>query len=499
MISPRRLGPAGVLRFLSICGLCSLPLPSSAQAAELNLTGASNCTLADFNAHVQFLNGPGAYFAVLIDKRNISNHSCVFDGPMYGPSFVPDRVPDNPPFALCYDCENRLPNGQFPPIPPLAIKPGQVARQIFRWRTKPPDETVRCLQPKWMSGPILIVAPALLKNVCSDIEVSRFSLAPSPDSASTKDPAVDDDRIPGFELTSDRSKYYEGERFSVRVSLVQPGAGAPTSEETSEESCPTLYLWQRSPDGATRIDEVQPLAFKGCRTHVLGHQPGDWQSGFELDSGANARWSGAGEHALEVLQSVDSPDNAPIRFASSNVLRIEIADPSAIPRKWGPHVNGVAADITLDKDTFRIGEDVPLHMAVENFDAAVPVYAWDALWDPCEVVSLEVHDASGRPLPANERFPAWSICTGHGFGPRPYAKGKVVPLERTLGAEGWLPNHAGTYTVVVTWAPCAGPNATNNAPAADVPADLKPYAVVHATATIHVSGNVAGSGASPSP
>lgn len=452
-----------MVRFLSICGLCFLPSPGSGQGTGLNLTGASNCTAADFDISVQFLNGPADSFAVVADKRNISSHSCVFDGPMYGPSFVPDRVPGNPPFALCYDCENSAPNGQSPRHPLLTLTPGQVARQVFLWRTAPPIETVKCLQPHWMSGPILLVAPSLLKKVCSDIEVGRFSLA------------VDSEPIvPRFALTSDRSTYYEGEHFSVRVALFQPDPEA----RSNEEICPTLYLRQRSPDGETRIDEVQPLAFKGCRNIVLGHQPGDWHSGFDLDSGANSKWAGIGEHALEVLQLVDSPDNGPIRFVSSNVLRIQLADPSAIQRKWGPRLKGVAADITLDKEAFRVGEDVPLHMAVENFDAEVPVYSGDPRWDPCSVVSLEVRDASGHPLPSSERFPSFSICTGHGFGPKPYAKGKVVPLERTLGGEGFLPNHAGKYTVVVTWVPCAGAKA-----------DLKPYAVVHAVATINVLPN----------
>lgn len=455
-----RMGAVGAIRFLSICGLCFLPLAGSGQGTGPNLTGASNCTAADFDVSVQFLNGPGDSFAVEIEKRNISSHSCVFDGPEYGPSFVPDRVPNHPPFGLCYDCENGAPKGESPRHAPLTLISGQVARQVFRWRTTPPNETVQCLQPHWMSGPVLVVAPSLLKQVCSDIDVGRFSLT-----------APGDERVTRFQLISDRSKYYEGERFSVRVSLARPGPEAASTEE----SCPTLYLRQRSPDGETRIDEVQPLAFKGCRTAVLGHHPGDWHSGFDLDSGAGGKWAGIGEHAMEVWQLVGTPDDGPIRFASSNVLRIELADPSAIPRKWGPRQKGVAADITLDKEKFQIGEDVPLHMAVENFGAEVPVYSGDPLWDPCSVVSLEVRDASGHSLPVSERFPSFSICTGHGFGPRPYAKGKVVPLERTLGGEGWLPSHAGTYTVVVTWAPCAGAKA-----------DLKPYAVVQAVATIDV-------------
>jgi hypothetical protein len=463
----RRLGMAG---FLSICGLC-LSRPAFAQPG-LNTTGASNCTEDAFDTRVQFVNGPGDGFAVVVDKRDISSHSCVFDGPMYGPTFVPDRAPDHPPFGLCYYCQDGLAKGQSPAAPPLSLNPGQVARQVFRWKTMPPNETVACFEPKWMSGPILAVTPSLLKRVCSDVEVSGFSLAPSPD----------DERKPAFELASEKGRYYEGERFYVRVSGIQAGAGAAGNEE----SCPTLYLRERSPDGTTRIDEVQPLAFKGCPRAILGHRVGDWQSGFELDSGAGGRWAGFGEHTIEVFQLTGSPENGPLRFASSNILRFQLADPSAMPRKWGPRVKGVAADITLDKDTFRIGEDVALHMAVANLDAEVPVYSWDALWDPCSVVTIEVRDASGSSLPASERLPNWSICSGHGFGPRPYAKGKVVPLERSLGAEGWLPNHAGTYTITVTWSPCTGPKPNGSGFGTIASADLKPYAVVHAEATIHI-------------
>jgi len=265
--------------------------------------------------------------------------------------------------------------------------------------------------------------------------------------------------------------------FTLRVLGTEP------NHETlsKEDSCPTLYLRQRSPDGATRIDEVKPLAFKGCSRTVLGHEPGDWQSGFDLDSGANSKWEGVGEHEFEVFQLSGSRDEAKIHFVSSNILRVQIADPTAIQRQWGQRVKGIAADITLDKDTYRVGEDVPLHLAIEDFNADVPIYSWDPTWDPCMVLGIELQDAGGTPLPVNERFPHSSICTGHGFGPRPFPKGKVVAIERKLRAEGWLPNHPGTYKVVITWSPCFGRR--DELPTGGWTADLKPYAIVHATAT----------------
>jgi hypothetical protein len=100
------------------------------------------------------------------------------------------------------------------------------------------------------------------------------------------------------------------------------------------------------------------------------------------------------------------------------------------------------------------------------------------------VVGIDVQDAGGHPLPANERFPDWSTCFGHGKGPRPFPKGKVIPIERTLGNQGRQPNHPGTFTIVIKWAPCFGTR--SESPTGGRATDLKPCATVHATATIHL-------------
>jgi hypothetical protein len=459
-------------------GLLFLPLSGAAQESGINTSGASNCTIADFDTNLSFANQPSNYYAIIVEKRNISSHPCIFDAPMYGPTFYPDRITGDRPFELCYDCANRLPNGMYPVIPPLTLEPGQIVQQTFRWKTSPSSESIRCIQPKWMSGPALLVAPSLIKQICSDIEVSRFSLATTSDHTAAETQIKGVPPVHGFKLSSDKDTYYAGERFSIRVLSIAASDQGPAKPD----SCPALYLRERSPNGATRLDEVQPLAFKGCSGNALGHEPGNWQSGLELDSGANSSWEGIGQHEFKVFQLASSTDEARIGFVSSNVLRLQTADPTLIQRRW-ERAKGIGADITLDKDTYRLGEDVPLHLAIEDFDADVPLYTWDPLWDPCMVVGIEVKDAAGHPLPVNERFPNSSICTGHGFGPKPFAKGKVVPLERELRAEGWLPNHPGTYTIVLTWSPCSGWR--KETPTGWV-ADLKPYTVVHAKATIHV-------------
>lgn len=478
MIVLRRFGRIRLAIFLVFLGVLFLPLSSLGQESGINTSGASNCTIADFDTSLSFANESSNYYAIIVSKRNISNHDCVFDAPMYGPTFYPDRVPGDRPFALCYDCENRLPNGQYPLIPSLTLHSGHTVQQTFRWKTSSPSEATRCLQPQWMSGPAVLVAPSLIKQICSDIEVSRFSLTPTSDHTATETHIKGVPSVHGFKLSSDKDTYYAGEGFSLRVLRTAASDQPPTKPD----SCPSLYLRERSPNGATRIDEVQPLAFKGCPQAPLNHEPGDWHSGFELDSGASSRWEGTGGHGFEVFQLAGSTDDGQIRFVTSNALTLQIADPTLIQRRW-QHTKGIGADITLDKDTYRVGEDVPLHLAIQDFDADVPLYTWDPIWDPCMVVGIEVQDAAGHTLPAHERFPNSSICMGHGFGPKPFPKEKIVPMERTLRAEGWLPNRPGTFTVVLTWSPCFG---WRKETPTGWEADLKPYAVVYAKATIHI-------------
>lgn len=149
---------------LAIYSLFFLPKATSAQTPGLNMSGASNCVEADFDAYLQFLNGPADYYTIVIDKRNISGQSCIFDGNLPRPSFAPDRVPGDLPFELCTACEDRTPNGQYRTRAPITLDPGQIARQTFRWKTTPVNGSEHCLQPNWMSGPVLVDAHSLLKE-----------------------------------------------------------------------------------------------------------------------------------------------------------------------------------------------------------------------------------------------------------------------------------------------------------------------------------------------
>jgi hypothetical protein len=475
-----------LLRFIATLCLLSLAFSARAQEQDVRIPGTDRtlpvCSPTNLDTNVSFFHAPENYFTVAFDMQNTSESPCVPQPQTGFPMFEVEPGKETKPFDLCMDCEDRLPNGQYRGHDPVVLNSGEIAHQTLRWKTTAPSEAVKCLKLSALFGPVLTVVPSLYPQVCSEIEVSRtYAGMFAPPEPKSGPPAEQGAEL--FVLSSSKPRYYQDENFMLRVGLVSPGAGAPSGEE-----CPTLFLRVKSPDGSTRFDATQPTGFKTCKSFSMGADRNrDWQSGFEVDSGVSGRWTGIGEHSLELFEPVGSSSDGRIQFARSNKLTVQIEDPANIPRKWQGKVKGVGVDVTLDKDAYQLGEDVPLHIAVENFDAPVPIYAIDPVWDPYQAIGIEVRDATGRLLLENEKSPSGVVWMGHGRGPVPYPAGKVVSIERSLAGQGWLPTRPGTYTVVVTWCPIDGTD-YKPGPGISLASTGKPYATVQATAAFRILG-----------
>lgn len=472
-------------KLLIVFSVAALPAWARAQSQEVMIRANGQmfpaCNRAVLDLDVVFTSSNNE-MTVAFNLRNTSPNPCVPQLDVSFPMFDLEQSQKIKPFELCTDCEDRLPNGEYRVHDPLVLNPGNVAHQTYRWKTVAPNETVTCLPLRALFDPVLVVAPTLFKPVCSEIAVSRiYSGEFVPFASKDQSPTDEAGRGEMFVLSSHKPRYYQDEMFTLHVGLADSAGAPPSGKE-----CPTLFLRERSPDGSTRFDEVRPTAFKGCETFTLGADRNtDWQSGIEVDSGMRTRWSGIGEHSFELFQLVGSPRDARIRFVRSNKVTLQIDDPALIARNWQGKANGVGVDVTLDKDAYKLGEDVPLHIAVENFDAPVPVYATSPVWDPYPAIGVEIRDAAGRPLPENERFAMQTFWTGHGLGPMIFLPGKLVTIERTLVGQGWLPNRPGLYTVVVTWCTLDG---THFKAGSELPlaGDFRPYRTVQAKTAFRI-------------
>jgi len=464
----QRFASLRTVGFLVVFLLVLDPIQGHSQGtAPANSAIIGNCRLVDFDTTFELGNGPGDYFTAAFRLRNISGRPCLLDRGSYGANGSPTNPDRTDPWGKVFvttpDSTDRV-WGTAPVIdPPATLDPGRVAYFTIRWKSKPSSESEPCIQPIAINWPVMILAPSLLRRLCSSIEVSAFTLSPIRNAADSRDEAEADPRNLTLNLVSDRRSYYQGERFFLHVASLKDEARHARSEDT----CP-FYLRERSSDGRTLFRAKLPVPPESDRdTHgrgvVLVAAPlrCDSTSGFELSpefSDSFVGWKRSAEHTFQVFEAMPSPEDGPVHFAYSNIFRIGFVDGSDIPRKWGPAVMGVMVNATLDKDTFVVGEDVPLHLAVKNVDSEVPVYGSGLPDTSCNQrghFSIEVRDQSGQTLHPEERLQKATAYDGTMFCPimSAYPKGSVIPIETTLANEGWLPKHPGTYTVVVTLIP----------------------------------------------
>ena len=278
-------------------------------------------------------------------------------------------------------------------------------------------------------------------------------------------------------LTAEREVYFEGD---VRA-LHGDDAGtsfAPYGErivlnaliddlDWTGPGCPLLTELLRLPDGSERNREL------GSSARCFQDPSGRIEVKF--DAGHRTYWYGLGEYHIWLALGGEHRDPSK-KFPSSNELVLKMVDSATIERNWGEKNRGVRVDLSLDKDTFALGEDVALHIAVENVDADVPIYGYSPLWDPFNAITIEVREANGEPVK--------QTCGRVWIGGGPsamwrYPQGMIVPMERSLNDDGFLPDHPGTFTVSMVWNAFRGEDDTCSACQVSDSFDFtKPYVVV---------------------
>lgn len=424
------------------------------------------CTKADLEIHFGFFESPRNYYNLAVQGQNVSSHACTFDNALFDPRFSGDA----PPFK-CRDCAIRAREGyQYDPAATTSpvVEPGEIVQRQYRWRMTPEDPSVSCFRPGGMDSEYsftwTLATPSLMAKVCSDISVVSTEVL-ARRSESHAQWLWTNEFNGTLSLTALRKAYYIDEVFPLVISdnyAIPPPVG-PTR-------CPPLFIWHRSADGTVRVEERTVSSPQGCGSINVSFRP--------------KRLSNYGDQELQVFEPEQQSADPHRHFNASNILHLQIEDSSDQNLRTWSRQKGLAASVLLDRDTYRVGDDIPLHIAIANFGATDPIYSWDPLWDPCISLGVEVLDQSGKPIPESERFVYPPVyCNGHGFGPRLFKQGRIASLEWSLKEMGWLPKVPGTFTVVLSW--CTGTGTIIDKPTG-WQAHLTPYATVEATATIHI-------------
>jgi hypothetical protein len=164
---------------------------------------------------------------------------------------------------------------------------------------------------------------------------------------------------------------------------------------------------------------------------------------------------------------------------------------------WGDEQSGVRVGVSADKLTYELGEDILIHVFLENVSDSQPVYgepfrprpAYDAEMGSVQIAVL---DEDG-PLPV--RLDVNSVLIGRVGGgpslcPAPFVRGVPVTLDRNLRRIGLLPPNPGAYKIVAVWKPYTTRFVSCDAVPGELPSDLEQPFVTAKSGPVDI--NIAG-------
>jgi hypothetical protein len=407
------------------------------------------CPFDALDATFQAVDGPDKNYTLALNLRNISGEKCWMGTYPGGTGMAPDPAPDGTWVKICYrSCEQ---DDQEPSDARITLAPGEWVHQTRRWRTSPAEVAAKCVSLTDMgwdktgdfNSYYWLFSRSLLKPICSPLWTTDY--APGqflPDTVTSLAPGS---RVPVLHWANDESVSNTREHVPLRVTVEDPGHLL----SFDERSCPRLFVRVRDAtpsqgmSRATRVDEVHDVT---CKMESAGASGMRFAIDFDA-SYALTRKNDAdkGEYTVDASSLAEIKGHY-LLVSTTNDLHLSMVDGKFIRRNWDPPVEGVAVSLTLDKDVYDLGSEIPLHIALENFSSRTSIFAMDPYWDP-PGAGVELQDSNGHPIPL-----AGGGWGGHGFCHH-FLPGLVFPVELTLGQMGFRPDHPGIYKVIATWSP----------------------------------------------
>lgn len=129
-------------------------------------------------------------------------------------------------------------------------------------------------------------------EVCSTTQVSPFSILPKENAIRLLE---DGGTAKSLKLTAERDIYNVGQRIRFRLEVEESDTGALSIEQ----ECPLLFERVRSPEGLTRIEQVEAARNTDCKLEGASKLSSKRIVTLDVNSGHNNRWGEVGEHVIQ--------------------------------------------------------------------------------------------------------------------------------------------------------------------------------------------------------
>jgi hypothetical protein len=408
------------------------------------------CPFDALDPTFQAIDGPDYSYTLALNLRNISRETCWMGTYPGGTGVAPASAPAGTGVKICYrSCEQ---DDQQPSDARITLAPGDWIHQTRRWKSSPAGVAAKCVSPSDMgwdktldfNSYYWLFSSSLLKPICSPLWTTDYARGQFlPDTVKS---LASGSRLPVLHWANEEGVSYTREHIPLRVIVEDP----VHLLSLDERSCPRLFVRVRDATPSqgmsrtTRVDEVHDLV---CKTESAGASGTRFTIEFDA-SYALTRKNDAdkGEYTVDA-SSLAKIKGRYLLVGATNGLHLSMVEGKFVRRDWGPSVEGIAVSLTLDKDSYDLGSDIPLHIALENFSSPTTIFAMDPYMDP-PGAGLELQDSNGHPIPLG----AGAGFGGHGFC-HPFLPGLVFPVELTLSQMGFQPDRPGIYKVVAIWNP----------------------------------------------
>jgi hypothetical protein len=422
--------------------------PSQAQAAE--------CQPADMDATGQFAHLADQQMLVL-RFRNRSDHACIMSGldssglsakGAEASRFFGDRHP----VVFCYLCSetDRIPAREK--MPPMDLAPGQSAYLPLEWSTEGRfcGETRSIAVRTQRDGmpDLELASSATPLKICSAVRYAPYRRDP-PELAASETPA-------DLTLSAADSVTYTEERPLLHAELDATGPGI--SAELA--SCPEPLLLERTrgANGETKI-RLMAAPRRADPRNLVGRQLDPVEEEGDGDrpsrrSPAESEEAAAGFPGILNYAAHPAPgpiwqdDIAYVSACGQGLQTIAASDEVAFTVAawpWGPPSDGFAVALALHKDSYLLGDDIPLRIACTQ--TARDWTPWRGPPLAACGVEIEIRDEAGELLRSTDQQNSSRFDRSD-----PIRKGTIVAAGRlSLGSERILPNRPGTYQITATW------------------------------------------------
>ena len=452
-----------VLAFgVSIAVPCDAQLLPGRQNLSSDAVQAPLCNPDMIDETFTFANLPAGEETVSLHFANMSNAACRLEG-RAAPSFAVDSHSMYVDICwLCREDGTGSPNPQREPADQILLAPGKWATLDEHWATTGES----CQWADWINFGVGWAKPTGYLFIPSEWPLHICSAAKSSGYRAGQDSATTGAARDGdLRVSVTPQVIYSDEVATLHVELARQADAAA--------GCASLYTVRRGAESVTRLD---PLFVSGMHA-IASYTP---QQVEEDQKRAWPQWKrdrlrrcdieprktsvDAGISAADLAgvthiewRTAAAPDKEP-SFLTVNTHFV-VLDVNTLAPNWGETVGGIRAGLSVDRESFSVGEWVPIHVLWENVNATKGL-GQEECGPP--MPALEIQDSQHHVI---ETVPlSYSGCSGHGWGPIAIRQGAEQRMLWQLGTvPGSVPLYGmpgeakltvpGVYYLVTVWSP----------------------------------------------